>query len=58
MLETFDMICGLQKPGKCKIYAMVEEQPFSKEAMTQLGLNNPWSGRAVSEPVVVDIDVK
>jgi hypothetical protein len=58
MLETFDMICGIAKPSKCKVSAIVEEEPFSKDALNRLGLNNPWSGRAVSEPIVVDIGVE
>ncbi|MBN2183280.1 MAG: hypothetical protein JW715_15320 [Sedimentisphaerales bacterium] len=58
MLETFDMICGIEKPGKYKVYAMVEEQPLTKAHLEQLDFDNPWPGRAVSEPIVVEIDVK
>jgi hypothetical protein len=58
MLETFDMICGIEKPGEFKVYAMLEEQPLTEAHLEQLGFDNPWSGRVVSEPVTVNIGTK
>lgn len=54
-LETFDMICGIENPGEFKIYAMVEQEPLSKESLERLNFDNPWSGRAVSEPITINI---
>jgi hypothetical protein len=54
-LESNDMICGLEKPGEFKFYAIVEQEPLSKESLDYWKLDNPWIGRAVSEPVTVKI---
>lgn len=53
-LETTDMICGIEK-GEFKVYAMVEEQPLSKESLEFWKFDNTWIGRAVSEPITVKI---
>jgi len=54
-LETNDMICGLETPGEFKFYAMVEQEPLSKESLDYWQFDNPWIGRAVSEPVTLKI---
>jgi hypothetical protein len=58
ILRTDDFVYGLDKPGEFKVYAMYENQPISKEYLEKMDFDNPWSGRAVSEPIVVNIDVE
>jgi hypothetical protein len=53
--DTFDTAYDITDAGEFEVYAMVEEQPMSKEQLEQLGLDNTWSGRAVSKPVTVKI---
>ncbi len=50
---TDDFAFALNNPGAFKVYAMFEQQPLPQTQINQLGLNNPWSGRAVSKPITV-----
>jgi hypothetical protein len=60
ILRTNDFVFFLDKPGKFKVYAMYESQPITKQLLAETFLkkvdfDNPWVGRAVSEPVSVII---
>lgn len=53
--ETADFRFILKNTGPFKVYAMFEQQPPAEAQINQLKLDNPWSGRAVSDPVAIDI---
>jgi hypothetical protein len=50
---TSDIMFDIRKGGRFKVYAMFEQQPLPQTQINQLGLKNPWSGRAVSKPITV-----
>ena len=55
VLHTFDTACGIPRAGKFKVYAMFEEPPMTDAQKAKSEMDNPWSGRAVSKPIVIDI---
>jgi len=55
---TPDVMFELGKAGRFKVYAMFEQQPLPQTQIDHFKINNPWSGRAVSEPVTIDISLQ
>lgn len=53
--DTFDVMFDIKKTGRFKVYAMFEDQPLTEAQRGRLDFDKPWSGRAVSEPVTVEI---
>ncbi|MHC4478227.1 MAG: hypothetical protein ACYTEL_21525 [Planctomycetota bacterium] len=53
--DTFDMMFDIKKAGRFNVYAMIEQAPFTQAQIGHWGFDNPWSGRAVSKPVTVEI---
>jgi hypothetical protein len=56
--ETTDFQFILNNAGDFKIYAMYEQQPLLQTQIDQFKIDNPWSGRAVSEPVTISISLQ
>ena len=58
ILETDDMSWGLEKPGKYIVYAMLEQQQLDEVYLKWVQADKPWLGRAISNPVTVDIKIE
>ena len=41
--------------GKCQAQFVLEQRPLAREQKEKLKLENPWSGRAVSKPITIDL---
>ena len=53
--DTSDTAYDIATAGEFEVFAMIDEQPMTKELLEHFGLDNTWSGRAVSKPVTVKI---
>jgi len=53
--HTKDVAYDIIKPGKFQVRALFAETPLTAAQVRVLGFDNAWSGRAVSEPVTVEI---
>jgi hypothetical protein len=55
VLETWDVVFDVRHGGRFEVWAMMEESPPTEARLKVLGFDNPWSGRAVSGPVRIEI---
>lgn len=54
VLNTHDMVFEVKDKGEFVAYAVFENHRINEDYYKRLGIYNPWFGRAVSEPVIVD----
>lgn len=53
--HTKDMAYDIVSPSRFRVYALYAAQPLSKKQIQHLGFDNAWSGRAIAEPITVEI---
>ena len=56
VLDTGDILFLIDEPGTFEVIAALQDQPMTDEWAAENDLSNPWSGRAVSKPIRIELD--